>query len=435
MDELKNGIHIHVDYLSFTFPIEVDEVDETASFDKYKIDIAELFFQDITAYGECRQYKQNGYENIISLGEHITIRFGGKTTMMKSINRDNGYERSEETYVSAQVELKGQGCREIEFLSGGSVDYSHIIDYFQLILNGRCTRIDICIDDKDVSIIKLDNIIDIVKKGHYTTLFKVGINPPKLNESLIVDKIYETSKGKSLYFGKSNGEHKSDRELCIYDKKAERNFRKDDYLGDYYVRYEIRFRNELADEVAFSFSKLLKENIYDIGYFMKNELLRILKLKIQKIDGHPTNSARISTWDIHPKWLKFLDYVEGVKFTTKNVVEPKIEIKKAWNVKNITKQEIIFDIADSFLPLSASSLDNWNDKVFKDIYEKLNNRLAWFSNHVITDRELAMINNYRRRTYGVCCPPLTMNDVTNYINQLSEKIKMLNDNFNSDLPF
>ncbi len=39
----------------------------------------------------------------------------------------------------------------------------------------------------------------------------------------------------------------------------------------------------------------------------------------------------------------------------------------------ILQNKKLYCIADSFLPLSASSLDKWNDKVFKDIYEKLNN--------------------------------------------------------------
>ena len=430
LNDFNKGIHIHLDYLSFTFPLTTEKNDIIRSFENVKYDIADLFFMSDSAYSDMLDTRQNGYEKLITLGEFITIRFGGENTKMKVDAND-----MEDNYsYSCQVELKGQGCREIEFLSNGNIDYSKIIDYFLIDLNGRCTRIDIALDDKNGDIITLDEIVSIVKKGYYTSRFKVNQNPPKLNTSLPGIDIIDKGKGISLYFGKSNSEHKSDRELCIYDKKAERNFRHVETNMNYYCRYEIRFRNELADDVAATLSDNLRDGNYDIGYFFKNELFRLLKLRIKRIDGKKTIDTKISRWDINPKWAKFLDNVDGLKLVQRPEVIESLEIKKNWNIKNITKQETLFDIADSFT--NGISYDGWIDKVYKDTYDKILNKLSWFEEHTISQKELSMINNYRLRQYSGNVCELTMNDIYEYISILKERKELLEKNFSTnDLPF
>ena len=427
-DNQDKGIQIHFDYLSFTFPMDVEDGEDLyQAFEKYKQDICNHFWTDYDAFGDIKQYKQDGYDNQITLGQNIRIRFGGESTKMKKMLDVDNNIKSDERYTSCMVELKGQGCREIEFLSGGRINYKEMFKYFLFELGGRCTRLDIAIDDMEGKIITLAEILDMTRKKHYVSSFRVNQNPPKLNEALVVDDINQTN-GCSIVWGKSNGPHKSDRELMIYDKKAERQFHHDDDVEtNYYVRYEMRFRNELADNIAYTLctSDVINLEDYDIGYFAKNELYRMLKFKIPYRNGKKTKIDNVSMWDDNPKWLKFLDYVEGVKFTQRTKMESTIEIKKAWNIKNITKQEIIFDIADS----DVSTLDNWVDSDIKKVYEELEHKLAWFDNHHISKKELEEINNYRRRNYGYTCKLVKQEDLEEYKENLIKRMNELKEKY------
>ena len=433
MELVKNtGLYIHIDYLSFTFPMDVDDIDNLESaFENYKYYISDIFHMNATAYGDLFEYGQDGYSHQISLGEHIRIRLGGKTTSMKKTFRkagENGEDlRSDERYTSCMVELKGQACREIEFISGGTVDYIEIFKFFLYDLKGRCTRLDIACDDESGDIIKLPDILKLVENGHYTSCFRTNINPPKLNMSIARDSdytLYDTN-GCSIYFGKSNGKHKSDKELCIYDKKAERMFHKDDVGLSYYCRYEMRFRNETADDVAFY---MVETKLQDLGKFARGQLFKMLQLKHQYIDGVKSKNDKVNLWDVLPAWELFLNTLSGVNFSLKPRMEPLIEIKKEWNAKNITKQEIIFELSDyDFDDSHTNPVEQFPDPIFSASIEKLENRVKWFDEHTFTQKDLEMINNYRIRNYGRYISPLTMDNILEYIETLKDRIKLLKD--------
>ena len=435
MDEIKSDLKIHIDYLSFTFPLKMEENESIIdAFDKIKPEIAELFYMDLTAYGELNDWAHNNYDYSISLGQFISIRFGGEATMMKEIISIEDNMKSHEKYESCMVELKGQACREIETLSDGKVDYVKIIEYFYIKKHGKPTRIDIAIDDTVGNILTIDDVIKYVKKGWYTSAFR---STPMLYTGVGTAEV-EASEGKSLYFGKSNSNHKNALELCIYDKKAERRFNNDTYQGDYWTRFEIRFRDLRAFDLAFN---MFNNKMDDIGQYACEKLAYILKLKHPYINGKKTDNKDVCRWDLFPAWEKFLNNIQASKFSLKPVMEYSIDKKMAWSSYSLTKQSIIFDLSQCYC-------DKYDDIFLDDIlaktYSNMLDMYGWFEDNLkcdrngeiyyLSQREIEMINNYiRKNNPGNKDILISNTDVIKYKENLKERIEQFRKKYT--LPF
>ena len=152
----KNNMQIHIDYFSFTFPLKIDEgSDILHAFESFKSELSSLLFMD--DYGEINNYAQNNYDYQLSLGEYVTIRFGGRLTSMKEIVSLEDGIKSVEKFESCNIELKGQGCREVETKSDGKMDYVKLID-FCFRNGGKITRLDIALDDTKGDIITINEV-------------------------------------------------------------------------------------------------------------------------------------------------------------------------------------------------------------------------------------------------------------------------------------
>lgn len=425
MESLKvinDGLQIHIDYLSFTFPLE-PLPGETIydAFKKLMPEIATYFYMEEDDFGEILNYAHNGYDYELSLGQHIRVRFGGKATKMRAyLDFEDLTNRSIETYETCNIELKGQACREIEFKSLGTVNYIDIIEWYSCKLHGHTTRIDIAIDDMTGDIITLDKVLWYVKRGYYSSSFR---SAPEMFKSVGID----SNGGTSLYFGRSNGKHKNDLELCCYNKAAERRFNNDSYTLDYWTRYELRYRNDKADAVSYFMFKI---NLEDIGEFACGELHKALDLKQKTINGKATDNVLIRRWDTLSAWDKFLNNIKGVKFSLRPKMENTIERKKAWRTYSLTAQNIMLELAQAY-----TSDDEWLDSSFAQIHSNLKDQLNWFDEHQFTKKDIETINNYIReqRCNGVYLRFIDESDIEIYRNNLARRIENLEKNY--ILPF
>lgn len=433
--EVKNsGLQIHLDYLSFTFPLEPEEGENVYdAFVKLMPDIASVLYMDISQFGEFTDYSQNGYDYSISLGENIIIRFGGSATKMKAyMDFDNPNLRSVEKYESCNIEIKGQGCRELEFkaaLKGLECDYIDIIRWYSCDLHGHTTRIDIAIDDMSGDIITLDKIFWYVKRGYYSGCFR---GKPELFKTIDSD---DESNGMSLYFGRSSGNHKNGIELCIYNKAAERRFNKENLTAAYWTRYEIRYRAEKADNVSYF---MYKTNLQDLGVFACAELRKCLDLKVKEINGIKTDNLQVRRWDTLPAWNIFLSKINSIQLTMRPKMEMTIERKLNWRTHSLTGQGIILDLAKAY---TLNNTDIWLDDSFAEVYNSICDKLKWFEEHKISQKDIEMINNYiisekqNYLAYGedIKNHLITKNDIDNYIKNL----KLRKENFKNrfTLPF
>lgn len=103
-------------------------------------------------------------------------------------------------------------------------------------MNAKFKRIDIAIDDYSGEDIQLDYIHKKIKNHYFTSVFKTNPKP-----------IGTLEDGLTLQFGTN----RSDTELVIYDKLKECISRKKEVDKDYWVRYEMRFRNNNINHKIF----------------------------------------------------------------------------------------------------------------------------------------------------------------------------------------
>lgn len=418
----KNNMQIHIDYFSFTFPLKIDEgSDILHAFESFKSELSSLLFMD--DYGEVNNYAQNNYDYQLSLGEYVTIRFGGRLTSMKEIVSLEDGIKSVEKFESCNIELKGQGCREVETKSDGKMDYVKLID-FCFRNGGKITRLDIALDDTKGDIITINEVVKNVAKGLYTSSFR---SLPVINAS--IGKDVSDDDGMSLYFGKSNGKHKNDLELCIYNKKAERAFNNDSWSGDYWTRYELRFRGDKALELAYFMSQ---NNMQDLGDFATGQLRKVLQLKADHIiNGKKSNDSNIRRYDINPKWEMLLQGFQGVNFCLLPRMEVTILRKKEWRSYSLTRQNILMELANAY----SNRGDEWDDVAYAELCDKLQSQLDWFNSNKVTQRDLALINNYivdknsiksiyddETGEYVEASQLISMEDVENYRKELKERL-------------
>lgn len=416
--EQSNKVSIHVDYMSFTFPIETESVDIIDAFYEIRDELAEVLYCTSDMFAEER-FTQNGYKYQFTLGENITIRFGGQTTKMKKvIDLDNNI-KSETMYDSLNVELKGQACREIERYANFEVDYIKLIRYFIEEKSGRCKRFDIAIDDVAGDVISMETVYNTLQKGHYTSCFR---RKPIQNGEFTKTVDFK-DKSLSIYFGKAGGHHKPGLELCIYNKKAEREFNNDSYAGDYWVRYEIRYRDDKADELAYYF---LKNNMDNIGEFACGQLKFILELKQMKRNS---KDSHVERWPVHLAWEKFLDCVKGSRLSQRSPALSTIIKKMNWRDFSLTRQNILLGMVEAYS--HKDKVNNYIDPLISEAVYNLSEQYNYLLTHVISGAELQMMNNYLKEIGAGYS--LTKDDIYAYMEDIQNRIDRFVNDFT--LPF
>lgn len=170
--------------------------------------------------------------------------------------------QQKDSITSACINISGRGCRIMESFSCFSL--TDIIS--------KCVERDgFSISRVDLAMDVIDNKFDIqtlvknYRKGNYTCRSKF---------SNVMESIDDGIKGTSLYFGKQ----KSNIYINIYDKRAERGYKPDEFPN--WTRLEIRLRGPNAQ----GFAQQLYDSGLNVGFFMPAYLITILdSLLIQMI--------------------------------------------------------------------------------------------------------------------------------------------------------
>ena len=273
---------IKIDYLSATFPIQ--ELDRTyILYDVHTIVEAFAIFLNVKPGEVCQdKFGQNHFDYQYHLGNYIILRLAGP------LDRSG--------YKTCQLELKGDGCRDFERRNPEKT-WQDLL-FFLAGQQASFKRIDIAIDDFEGNIINLEYLHHkVIDNDYYTSVFRHKPIPMGRKEY-----------GMSIQFGSNQ----SNTELVIYDKLQERNKRKVECDKTYWVRYEMRFRNENAQTIAVDIVKALDKNNLDdeMQKFAKSQLYRILDIK-EDNNYKDANQKQVPT---DSKWLEFLDNVEKAEF-------------------------------------------------------------------------------------------------------------------------
>ena len=274
----KTGVHVLIDYFSATFPF-------ICHADDYELLIIEDIINIITDYLKIdndevtkEPYAQNRFKYQYLLGDSIILRLLGPE--LKS------------GYKTCMIELKGEGCREFE---NKNLDKSWMdfLEFFVIRLNANPTRIDLTIDDYDGSIISFEWLKQQLDLENFTTNFK--------------SKKY-TIHGNSVDgYSIQMGNRSSVQELVIYEKNKEQIKKGIPCNQEYWLRYEMRFRQNKAYDVSMNILEL--KNKDEFRKFTMERLLEIIDIKAPG-NYNKNNFHKLPT---HPKWLSFLEQVNKAK--------------------------------------------------------------------------------------------------------------------------
>lgn len=249
--DLENGIKNWVSIRNndfFKFFMSIIDIDPLS----FKIDTHVAHYHTMITYGEFLKFKWNGPHNRNGIPTH-------------------------------SLELKGQGCREVELLN---LDWDVLLDYVA-INNLNCSRIDIAYD---MFTPKYFTIQQLLKKSLKAEYFS-----PMGNFFYIdgFEKGYST--GLSLYYGSRDGNH-----INIYEKNKERYSKGFDVDTNYWLRFEIRLKNKAND-----FIKVLVDHggMYSLPMLYKTTLHQLLSFRIN-------NNVRRERWTVWQPWERFLKNAE-----------------------------------------------------------------------------------------------------------------------------
>lgn len=254
----EKDIEIKPDYLRASIELEVtdQEFEEEIVNDK-KIEIANLLGVNEDEIGERDHHKER-YKYMFELGDSMEIGMLGP--------------KNARGIPTCSIHLKGQGCRDFETRNPNKnfVELLRELKYGQ---NATFSRIDTAIDIYKKEILDMEYLESKLKKKQFISSFK--------------KKYYKKhgcpEEGESIEMGGRD----SPCQLVFYDKLLEQKAKRHDVDKDYWLRCELRFRHEKADqfvtELIAAYDGKLK-GINKIGMpaveaYIKSVLLGILDIK------------------------------------------------------------------------------------------------------------------------------------------------------------
>lgn len=283
------------------------------------------------------------------------------------------------------LELKGQACREFEARGGNWIDLFEEIKN----LNGMCKRIDVAFDDFTNCITK-EALVDKIRKKLYVADWKKD-----------PDIIYSNNDGFSITFGRH-----AQKELCIYNKVAERKDRGYDVSRSDWMRYEARFKSDVVDEAMNGVGDLAFNEVYvalmedKLDVCSKKLIYGLLDIK-QKNNEDRHNLSRVETWD---KWKELLNVDDRFKCHLQYKVEASILRKVNWYTRSALRNRILLEALN---PQKYKSVDGY---FVYNFLNKLKNRDVASINYMYGELGLAPItrdelvdyfeNNYRPYSDG-----------------------------------
>lgn len=288
--------NILIDYLTFTWTSDGKD-DSGLQSDLIKllnIKIGEICDNDHKAL--------YGYKTSIKWGLHILFQNGLKL---------------QDGRTSSMLQLSGQAVRDLEKRNVNFLD----LFIYVIRTNGRCVRFDLAYDDFNGDHCDIFKILDYVVKYSYVS----SIDTVKIH--LELSKNSRVKKGSSLTFGKSKVV------LQIYDKKLERLANHYDVWTDFWHRYEMRFKDDIAHTVLHDFIEILKSNDYEnkLIKFYFGRLYQILDIK------EFSDNVNISEVPTVKWWSDFLGDYSKIEIRSQFKTESTITSKRKWILNSVIK--------------------------------------------------------------------------------------------------
>jgi len=233
------------------------------------------------------------------------------------------------------------GSQALSVMAGLDADWSDHPGLVGLVLDelgGHLTRVDVAFDDHE-GILDLDAIGLALREGRFVSRWRSWQD---LTSSKLVDGQWVM--GQTFYMGSK----KSDTQLRVYDKRAERLQKGKDVEPGPWVRAELQFRRKRANLVGQLF-KTAKQNLEQVRAHLAGVLRGLVEFKAPNWD---TNKQRQAA---SPWWVEFLEHAEKATLAVV-VAEPRtVDDVKEWVSRQVApslallEDALGFDRAWSFL--------------------------------------------------------------------------------------
>lgn len=325
------------------------------------------------------------FKNVFNLNlEELVFKSGGKfgydsTWSYKNIQIMYASYRSKssDSDMGYHVYITGQGCRDIEDLA---LSYEYV--FKKLFSYGAVfTRVDVSMDIFTNRLLSFKKIEDCVFNNEVRSKFRSSCVYKK------VDLKNTRNLGHTIYFGSRSSKIM----IVFYDKLKEREYANKIVNENikFWLRLEVRFRDEYATEVVYNFL-----NATNFQLYYKSVLSNYLNFVTPR--GKNRSRYPVKEW-----WLEFLNTTEKVQLSQVNV-ESTLTKKRNWIMNSVSRSNFM---------LFLSTLDLSNDK-FTSQY--LYNLLKEGSSK-IENKDLQFINDYRIKCN---LQPFTIEDVESLLNEI-----------------
>lgn len=279
---MHQGLECIFDWLEFT----IHDLDE----EKVIMQVLELNLADFIELPKGRY----GYKNQKVSG-HISVLYNGTEEM------------------GVHVILSGKGCREYE--AGNTL--LELLDQIML-YDGKCTRIDMAMDDKTGSLIPFDKIKEAVRNGYVCSRWKTSTEyiKRKLQDGEVIGQTINVGSRKSKMF------------MRIYDKAMEQG------LDIPWIRIEMEIRDERAE--ALQNILLFEDKIGHVYAKIINNYIRFLK---------PNNDSNRSRWPTAHWWENLIGEIDKISLT-RRPEDRTVEDVRSWVKQQVGPSLAVLVIAD-----------------------------------------------------------------------------------------
>ncbi|MFD1387544.1 replication initiation factor domain-containing protein [Oceanobacillus oncorhynchi subsp. oncorhynchi] len=246
-----------------------------------------------------------------------------KLDLIKCLYSEKGDDRG------TLIEMSGKGCRQFEsyLQARGKTWFDFFSDCERF--KGRCTRIDIAINDFK-AYVSIPTLLNKIFAGECVSKFRAF----DFMGSGLIDS--GEKNGVSIYLGSKS----SDFYLCLYQKDYEQAKKLNIPIEDVEIknRYELRLKNERAQELIrlIQESGIVSENVIAV----LNNYVRFVDKGTQKAKKH---------WQVNKKWENLIGEMgKKLKLTTEPT-EDFYEKSEAWVEKSVAPTLKMIQSADEEL--------------------------------------------------------------------------------------
>lgn len=310
--ELKNGLFVSIDWLSFTITsiASVDNVLRLLGYNRYDFD--------------TMPHGGKGYKSMIRLnGYPVSVMFDGNDNM--GIHVDISGSAMSEVIRSFKATLS----TVTPFGIGYDIDFdsTFLCELISVIRkHGHITRLDLAVDDIGSRYFTTDDLVSLYFEKKIVSKFRTLKN---VEESELSGK----KTGHTLYFGS----RKSEVFLRVYDKQLEQNKKNKGSdippLCAPWVRWELECKGKKADSVA----SLILSGM-DLGQIV----VGVLSNYIRVINLDNDNRSRCTVNEV---WQSFISGIEPLRLSVR-AVEKDIDDKKDWIVKQVMPSLVAVILSD-----------------------------------------------------------------------------------------